>query len=125
MERVRINDAAMAYLANGHWPELRCLTLYGNDISVQGVQLLTAGQWPWLHGLILDSNTICTAMVNLLNLVWGAEPDYMYRYIGSPGCSVAWRVVSKCSPGNVWPELKRVEFMCDHVDIGSTKTGCD
>ena len=88
LDNNQFNDAAMAYLAIGHWPDLCCLTLYGNDISVQGVQLLTAGQWPWLQGLILDSNAICIDMVSLLNLVWGAEHDYMY--IGRPGCSFAF-----------------------------------
>ena len=94
-------------LANGYWPLLRSLTLYGNDISVQGVELLMAGVWPMLQHVTLESNSLCAAVFKLLDLVHESTAaidipkGVSYLYIS--------RAVSFDEQG-VWPSLEFVQF---------------
>lgn len=97
----------MAFLAKGNWPKLETLSLYGNDISVLGCELLMAGLWPPLCGLTLDNKSVTAASWTLLNLS-SPLPD------GKKQSSyfVASRDVSGGSGGRpvVWAKLRRVPF---------------
>ena len=114
LDDTTLKALAAMYLAQGCWPNLKCLHLMGNQLNVEAVAYLVKGEWPLLEEL---------------NLSWTCVPEAAFEVLGVVDARKQFE--SPTQPSNepyfeaipllrssflVWPELKALT-VCDVISV--------